>query len=42
MGEVVDSKFVVLAELSDGNGTVDVEASGTEVGATLDVVEAYR
>ena len=39
MGDVVDSELVVvLEELTDEDGTVDVEALGTEEDATL-VVE---
>ena len=37
-GEVVGSDLVVLVEVSGAAATI-VEASGTEVGATLDVVE---
>jgi hypothetical protein len=39
VGEVVESELVVPAELFDGAGTVDVEVTGTEDDATLDVVE---
>jgi hypothetical protein len=39
VGDVVDSELVVLEELSDGLGAVDVEVSGTEGAASLDVVE---
>jgi hypothetical protein len=39
VGGIGSELVVVLEELSDRDGTVDVDASGTEVGATLDVVE---
>jgi hypothetical protein len=39
VAEVVEAELVVVAGPLDGAGTLDVDASGAEGGATLDVVE---